>query len=88
MKEIQQAKLNHVRSVNFTQSEDNSVNSGAWSLNKIHCIKRIKSSAKRPRDYTSPAGCIERFQKQRLQNFFDHVYFYVDTDEKETLLAL
>ena len=34
------------------------------------------------------AGCIERFQKQRLQNFFDHVYFYVDTDEKETLLAL
>ena len=65
MKETKQAKLNHVRSVNFTQSE-----------------------SKRPRDYTCPAGCIERFQKQRLQNFFDHVYFYVDTDEKETLLAL
>ena len=75
-------------SVNFTQSENNAVNSGARSLNKIYCIKRVKSSAKRTRDHTSPAGCIERFQKQRLQNFFDHVYFYVDTDEKETLLAL
>ena len=88
MKEIKQAKLNHVRSVNFTQSEKNSVNSGARSLNKTHYIKTVKSSAKRPRDYTSPAGCIEQFQKQRLQNFFDHVYFHVDIDEKETLLSL
>ena len=40
MKEIEQAKLNHVRSVNFTQSENNFVNSGARSLNKIHYIKK------------------------------------------------
>ena len=88
MKEIKQAKLNHVRSVNFTQSENNSVNSGARSLNKIHCIKRVKSSAKRTRDHTSPEDCMDNFQKERLQNFFDSVYFYVDTDKKETLLAL
>ena len=31
---------------------------------------------------------MDNFQKERLQNFFDSVYFYVDTDEKETLLAL
>ena len=68
MKEIKQAKLNHVRSVNFTQSENNSVNSGARTLNKTHYMKTVKSSAKKTRDHTSPPDYMDHFQKERLQN--------------------